>query len=182
MKNLSKLSLLLLVGWLVATHAAYAAGQADQPITVILVRHAERADDSADSALSPAGRNRADLLARMLSDCHPDALYATVYRRTQQTLQPLADAVGLPISVLPSASVDQLVDQARSQNPGGVVVIASHSDKVPTLVERLTGKSIVPLGHNEYSRLYILYLTGPGRGQVLELHFGNPDPQSSPKM
>ncbi len=183
MKQLAKVFLLLLI----LCPPAFGKGSkvsnpSIESTTVILLRHAERADNSADSELSPAGRDRADLLARMLVDSHPDALYATEYKRTQQTLRPLANEVGLPINILPAESLDELVERIRTQTAGGVVVVASHSDRIPQLVERLTGTQVSPLGHNEYSRLYILQMTAPGRGRVLELHFGNPDPESSPQM
>ena len=50
----------LLVSVLVATATAQS--------TIFIVRHAERADASADSDLSEAGRARAESLAKMLKD------------------------------------------------------------------------------------------------------------------
>ena len=150
--------------------------------TVILVRHAERADDSQDSELSLAGQERADFLARMLKDSDADALYASEYKRTQQTLRPLAEELGLPIQILPAESSEELIGRIFAENTGGVAVVASHSDRIPPLIETLTGDRVEAIDHNEYSRLYILTLTGAGQGRAIELRFGNPDPESSPPM
>src|SRR3989454_12480696 len=65
--------------------------------TVILIRHAEKVIDpnNADPDLSPAGQTRAQELVRMFGDAGINAIYATQYKRTQQTVKPLADKLGL---------------------------------------------------------------------------------------
>src|SRR5438132_12240842 len=59
--------------------------------TVILVRHAEKVIDpnNNDPDLSLAGQARAQELARMFGDAGVNAIYATQYKRTQQTVKPL---------------------------------------------------------------------------------------------
>ena len=52
---------------------------------VYVVRHAERADASFDSALSPAGQARAARLAKMLATSGIGAIFVTERRRTAQT-------------------------------------------------------------------------------------------------
>src|SRR5256714_4446556 len=65
--------------------------------TVILVRHAEKIIDpnNPDVDLSPAGQARAQEIVRMFGDAGINAIYATQYKRTQQTVKPLADKLGL---------------------------------------------------------------------------------------
>ncbi len=78
--------------------------------TVFLVRHAERADSSpgtsptmaADPDLSAAGRARADHLAEALKDAKITAIFATEFKRTQQTAAPLAKALGLTVKIVSS--------------------------------------------------------------------------------
>src|SRR6267378_496425 len=68
-----------------------------RPITtVILVRHAEKVIDpnNSDPDLSPAGQVRAQELARMFGDSGINAIYATQYKRTQESVRPLADRLG----------------------------------------------------------------------------------------
>src|SRR6185436_2612241 len=57
--------------------------------TVILVRHAEKVIDpnNSDPDLSPAGQARAQEIVRIFSDAGINAIYATQYRRTQQTVK-----------------------------------------------------------------------------------------------
>ena len=71
--------------------------------TIIFVRHAEQdlaAGD--DPGLSDAGRRRVVELTRQLVDADVvagvDAIYATGFRRSQETAQPLADALKLEIN------------------------------------------------------------------------------------
>ncbi len=65
--------------------------------TVIVVRHAEKVDNSADPDLSEAGKARAVLLSRLLGATEVSALFSSQYKRTQQTLLPLATKLNLEI-------------------------------------------------------------------------------------
>lgn len=140
--------------------------------TVILVRHAERADDSSDTDLSPEGRQRAELLAKMLLRSGPSVLLASQFKRTQQTLRPLAEALGLPIRIIDAENEHELIEIIRTGQRGRLSVVASHSDRIPTLVARLTGETVEPVEHEEYNRFYVLTLLGEGRGKVIELRYG----------
>ena len=71
--------------------------------SIFVVRHAERADAApgasammdSDPDLSAAGKARAQSLASMLKDAKITAIYTTRYKRTKQTAEPLAAALGL---------------------------------------------------------------------------------------
>src|SRR6266852_161033 len=79
--------------------------------TVILIRHAEKnvEPNNSDPDLSSAGQTRAQELARMFGDAGINTIYATQYKRTQQTLKPLADRLGLQASVVDSKSTAELL-------------------------------------------------------------------------
>src|SRR5687767_8092456 len=65
-----------------------------QPLTVILVRHAEKEvvpPENKDPNLSMAGQTRAQELARMFGGAGVTSIYATQFKRTQQTVKPLAE-------------------------------------------------------------------------------------------
>src|SRR5690606_22627139 len=86
-----------------ATSPALAPAPAPAPTTILVVRHAERADAGAgerDPALSQAGSARAHALAEVAADAGVTAILATQYRRTRQTAEPLAERLGLPIGVV----------------------------------------------------------------------------------
>lgn len=140
--------------------------------TVILVRHAEKADSSRDSLLSPAGEERAELLARMLLRSGIRGLLASEFQRTQQTLRPLAEALGLPIRIIPADEPEEALAIAVQGNRGAVTVIASHSERIPVMVQALTGHEIGPIGEDEYNRLYIVTVLGEGQARLLELRYG----------
>src|SRR4030088_2657357 len=91
--------------------------------TVILIRHAEKMVDpnNTDPDLSPAGQARAQELVRMFGDAGINAIYATQYKRTQQTVRPLADKLGLPVNQVNAKNTGDLLAQIRSRNSGQVV-------------------------------------------------------------
>src|SRR2546423_6761113 len=86
-------------------------------MTVIVIRHAEKIIDpnNPDVDLSPAGQVRAQEIARMFGYSGINVIYATQYNRTQQTVKPLADKLGLPVNVVNSKSTADLLTQIRSQ-------------------------------------------------------------------
>src|SRR5438067_11607217 len=79
--------------------------------TVILIRHAEKVIDpnNADPDLSPAGQARAQELVRMFGDAGINAIYATQYKRTQQTVKLLADKLGVPVNLVDSKKTPELI-------------------------------------------------------------------------
>ena len=126
------------------------------PTTVLLVRHAEKADSSANPPLSSDGLARADALARVVAPIGIEAIYATETCRTTQTVQPLALLLDLPIQIQPvgvpngiehcepeivakrllfGGNMDALVDTIRQDHAGGAVLIAGHSNTVPPMIE-----------------------------------------------
>ncbi|HUJ27955.1 MAG TPA: phosphoglycerate mutase family protein [Myxococcales bacterium] len=66
---------------------------------LFLVRHAEKVDNSKDAALSAAGEARAQALAGKLADARIGAIFATQYKRTQQTAAPVAEKLKLKMQV-----------------------------------------------------------------------------------
>jgi broad specificity phosphatase PhoE len=82
--------------------------------TVFIVRHAEKADNSKDAELSEAGRARAEALANMLRDSKISVIYTTEFKRTQQTAAPLAKALDLTVTPLPSENHAALVAKLRT--------------------------------------------------------------------
>src|SRR5215471_13384013 len=70
---------------------------------VFVVRHAERADAGmqaqTDPPLSAAGEARAQKLAAMLADAGVKDIFATEFKRTQNTTKPLAMKTGVAVEV-----------------------------------------------------------------------------------
>ena len=66
------------------------------------------------------GRTRAESLATSLKDADITAIYTTEFKRTQQTAAPLAKALGIAVTVIPSKSTaDPEASRGTGQRAGG---------------------------------------------------------------
>jgi phosphohistidine phosphatase SixA len=158
----------------------------DQPsLTLILVRHAEKKvvpPENKDPDISPAGVARAEELARMFGDAGITAIYATQYKRTQQTVKPLADKLGLQVGQVEAGKTADLVKQLRSRKSGEVIFIAGHNNSVPEIIAALGGPKLPIIPETEFDNLYILTVAGDGSAKLLKLKYGSPLPASGQQM
>lgn len=147
------LSCLLLVGLLAATPAL-------AQNTVLLVRHAERADDgmaapaSADPDLSDAGLARAKSLAAMLKDAAITEIFVTEFKRTRQTAEPLAKLLALTPTVVSSKDTTGLF--ARVKAAKGNVLVVGHSNSIPVVMKSLGVTETVTIGETDYDNLFVV--------------------------
>ncbi len=153
--------------------AATLAAQ-DAPITVFVVRHAEKGPETPDPSLTDAGRKRAETLAHILKDAHVTALFASEFKRTQETLAPLSKAAGVTVMVVSAGKMDELIAKLRALPAGSRAVVATHSNLAHLIVERLTGQQVSPLSDTDYDRLFVVTMTGDGKGQAVVLRYGEP--------
>ena len=143
--------------------------------TVFLIRHAERADTSpgtsptmaADPDLSEAGRARAESLAKALKDAHITAIYATEFKRTQQTAAPLAKALGLTVKIVGSNNVADLIKQLKAGKTN--VLVVGHSNTVPDVIKGLGVTTPVTIGDDEFDNMFLV-TSGP-HASMLRLHY-----------
>ncbi|MGE5244784.1 MAG: histidine phosphatase family protein [Betaproteobacteria bacterium] len=154
----------LVVLWMAAVLAPARAAVAQE--AVFLVRHAERADSSADSPLSPAGRRRAARLADLLKDAGITAIYTTDFRRTIQTAAPLARASRVEAVALPAADRDALLAKIRSAGAHDRLLVVGHSNTVPDILRALGVETPVTIGEAEYDNLFVVI---PERGEAPHL-------------
>lgn len=138
---------------------------------IVVVRHAEKADQSTDPALSAAGTARAEALARVLSSMDVKAVYVTQYQRTALTAAPLAKAAGLdPIQVHSDASAE-LVERMKKEHPTEVVLTVGHSNSVPRILKLLGATGTIELGDNDYDNLFIVVPAASGPPTLLRLRY-----------
>lgn len=172
------LAALLLAAALATGFAGHsvAAGQgapSKLPATVILLRHAEKTTEpKADPVLTPAGEERAKLLARVLSNAGVTGLYATQFKRTQLTLKPLAAMLNLPITVVNAQDNNSLLQKMEAQ-AGGVVVIAGHSNTIGPIIEALGGPKQPDLDDAAYDNLFVVTIAKSGQVTVVNLKYGS---------
>jgi broad specificity phosphatase PhoE len=132
--------------------------------TVVLVRHAEKVDDSADPLLSDAGIERAASLATALADAGVSAIVTTQYQRTRNTAAPLGERTGIaPVVVAASgrSHAEEVAARVRELAPGTIVVVG-HSNTVPAIIRALGGPDVGEIPDSAYDDLFVLMLDEDG--------------------
>jgi phosphohistidine phosphatase SixA len=145
--------------------------------TFILLRHGEKATAEKDTPLSERGRERARVVASLLASTRITRLLASSYRRTQETLAPLATQRGLTVEVGPAAEKEALLAELRRTPDGGAVVVATHSNVLPYVVRELgttplRGVEGDSLPEEDFARLAVIALPCSGPPLVVELSSG----------
>ncbi|MBA2241830.1 MAG: histidine phosphatase family protein [Chthoniobacterales bacterium] len=139
--------------------------------SIFLVRHAEKAAgdgaDAQDPDLSEAGRARAESLALMLRDAHLTAIYATEFKRTQQTAAPVARAAGLEVTTIPAKETATLVSKLKEREGNALVI--GHSNTLPEIIKLLRFADSIIVEESEYDSLFVLTHGLPP--QLLRLHY-----------
>jgi broad specificity phosphatase PhoE len=158
----------------------------DQPaLILILVRHAEKKivpPENKDPDLSPAGLARAEELRKMFADTGITAIYATQYKRTQQTVKPLSDKLKLPVTQVEAKKTSELVKQIRARGAGQVIFIAGHNNTVPEIIAALGGPQLPIIPEEEFDNLYILIVQSDGTARLVKMKYGSPLPASGQGM
>jgi len=148
--------------------------------TIIFVRHAEKAGAmDEDPPLSDAGRARVAELTRQLVDADVvagiDAIYATPYKRSQETARPLADALHIPITTYDAADTEDVLDNILEEYKGKIILVVGHSNTVPELIANLGASKNVPtIAEDEYDNIYIVSIPWFGKTKTIRLRFGEP--------
>ncbi len=121
--------------------------------TIYLIRHAEKADNSADPELSAEGLQRANNWAILLQDVEFDVFYSTNYNRTLQTIAPIAAANGKQALLYNPATFT--LNQVLANHRGKNVFIVGHSNTIPHLINAYIGDHIYPdMAETEFGNLY----------------------------
>ena len=107
----------------------------------------------------------------MFGDAGINAIYATQYKRTQETVKPLADRLGLRVNIINSKSTNDLLAQIRAQNSGQTVFIAGHNNSVPEIIAALGGPQYPIIPESEYDNLFIVTVYRTGKAKVVKLKY-----------
>ena len=161
-----------LSGLLVIALAFWLLGAASTT-TLFVMRHAEKvtvAPDDPDPALSQAGEARALELAQHFGRAPKgqglDAIIVSEFQRTQATVRPLANRLGIPVIVVPAKEPAQAAKRALSENRGGRVLIVGHSNTVPDIVKELSGEDVGEMAETEYGIVYVVSVPRFSRAAV----------------
>jgi len=154
--------------------SALTFAMAQQRITTfILVRHGEKVTDGTDDPdLSPEGRERAARLAALLKDTAIDAIYASPFKRTQNTVAPLVQAKGLTVQLY-DPKKPEVVDAILEKYAGRTVVICGHTNTTPRMANRLLGREqFKDFEETEFGHLLVIDVLELGKAaKVTVLHY-----------
>lgn len=128
--------------------AAPAAAQG----AVYVMRHLNTPAGQADPDLLPEGRRAAEALAGWFHAERPTAIYVTDYKRTRETVAPLAARLGLTPIVYDPRDTPGLVARIRAEH--GPVLVVGHSNTVPEIVAALGGTPPPALGHDDFGDIW----------------------------
>jgi hypothetical protein len=148
--------------------------------TVVFVRFAETLDSAEQNpGLSPAGQRRAIELARVVGSIDVvagiDAIIATQFRNTQETAEPLAGQLQIPVQVVDSKNIKGLTQLILNEYKGRIVLVITDSEALPLLIREFHGsKRLAPIVEREHDNLYLVSIPWYGKVKTLQLKYGTP--------
>jgi broad specificity phosphatase PhoE len=150
---------------------AFAAPVASAQEAIYVVRHAERADQSADSPLSAEGVGRSYKLRDLLKEAGVNTIFTSELRRTIETAAPLAAATHLTTRQMPAADTAALAAAIAASGPRDRVLVVGHSNTVPALLAALHVDGAVAIADSDYDNLFIVVPQKEGRPVLLRLKY-----------
>lgn len=147
--------------------------------TVLVVRHADRKNGLDELSLD--GWVRAKKLAHVARKAGVTAIYASHWLRTQKTVQPLAELLGLVPTIYTADSEEQsMVNDILSNHQGEVVLVSGHSNTVLQIASYL-GANVDVQSIADYDNLYLV-TCGEEETNIINLQYGEestPDIEST---
>ncbi len=145
--------------------------------TVVVVRHAEKViePENRDPVLTEEGVERAQALARLLSDVPIQAVYSSSYQRTRLTAAPAAKQAGVEVRIRDPRDSGGLRDEILKGHSGGAVLVVGHSNTVPSVLAALGIENPPAIADDAYDDCFLVLVPDEGEeGEsfLLHLHFG----------
>ena len=164
MKNIVVIFLILL------PLSAFSAAGYSQNKIIVLVRHAEKVDASADPELSDAGKARAQLLIKKAGKYRPKEIYSTDFKRTRDTVQPIATKRHIQIQIYDPRDQQALAAKILA-SPNKRILVSGHSNTVPALANLLGKKELFKnLDDAEYGAIWVIRIK---KGEVQKIEILN---------
>lgn len=141
---------------------------------IYLVRHAEK-DTGNNPQLTAAGRRRAGDLLQTLQNKNVQRIYATQYRRTQQTGDSLRIQLQIDTLLYKADTTGQgIYDKIIAAGDAGkTILIIGHSNTVPRIIRKLGAVNfpVADIPDMEFDNLYLITYK-KGRAKVKQLKYG----------
>lgn len=152
----------LSVGLVLATFALSSfvvlSSKKNAPIitSLIIVRHAEKNNETDTTTLTTGGYDRAQRLSTLLTNTDLAAIYTTPFVRMRQTAEPTAKQKNLLIQDYTPHEISE-IDRIIHSNLGKTVLVVGHGNSIPNVLNHYTGSSLEHLsGYNDIFVLNIL--------------------------
>lgn len=142
-----------------------------QFVKIVLIRHAERANNDTDAELSQSGIDRANRLLAVLKDLRIDELYATPFKRTRSTLEPIAKKTKREITPFKTNDINTFAETLRKKW-GKTILVAGHSNTTPNLVNLLIKEErFRQLEDADYGKIFIVTIHKSGAADVVVMNY-----------
>lgn len=170
---------------LVAVVSQIAVAQEEfKPITVFLIRHAEREDEPRqDPPLKKEGVARSQELARLLSNAGIKAIFTSQFTRTKQTAEPLATKLGITptpftLKINPS-NTRQIAAESTAEvtnkileRAGESVLVVGHSNSILDVIKMLGGDIVPTIDEKKFDDLFVVTVYAKGKARVVQMKYG----------
>ena len=120
--------------------------------TFHVMRHLNTPAGERDPDLTPAGQANARALVTWFKGKPLTAILVSDFKRTRQTVAPLAVERGLTVQLYNPADTPALVARLRTMH--GPVLIVGHSNTVPDIVQQLGGPRPADLTHDDFGDIW----------------------------
>ena len=169
---------------LFASFASFAAQEDFKPVTVFLVRHAEREDEPRqDPPLNKEGAARSQELAKLLGATGIKKIITSQFARTKQTAEPLAAKLSLTPALISLRSNPtnprQIAEESTAEvvnkileRSGESVLLVGHSNSLPDVIKMLGGDEVPTIDERKFNDLFIVTVYGKGKAKVVHLKYG----------
>lgn len=155
-----------------------------KPVTVYLIRHAERADEPRqDPPLTEKGTLRAQELARVLGNANIKTILTSQFARTKLTAEPISKKLNVavtPISLSLNPSNPRMISEQSTaevtnkilERGGESVLVIGHSNSIPDVIKMLGGDVAPVIDEKKFDDLFVVTVYAKGKAKVAHLKYG----------
>lgn len=145
--------------------------------TILITRHCEKGEFSADPPLSDRGMRRAEALSLLPQTQSVATVITTQFRRTIETGAQVAVRQGILSRVVNATArpdaLQSLADEILESAEHGTVLVVGHSNTVPLIIRQLGGPADIFLTEEDFGDLFILTIDDGGEVSIERTRYGD---------
>lgn len=140
----------------------------DTTTTIVLTRHADR--DIFSNDLNEKGLIRAEALSKATGDMGITAIYSPDLKRNLDTSRPLAERLGINITIVDSnPNHISVINTLLTKHAGKVVLWVGNTGNLEEIYDALDGAGDPPVS---YGDLFIMKISGNKAPEVIKSRYG----------